>query len=95
MRVGSVGSLVALAGCFIVPGNALVDFATVTLLAHHTWTGVDHVFADYLPLFTKPWFVSMVKTFWFILSLLSLGLLYSFNYNGAGFSNALVGFFKL
>lgn len=95
LRVGSVGLLASLAGSFIVPGNAVIDFVAVSLLAHHTWTGIDHILGDYLPLFTKPWFVSMAKYAWFIISLISLGLMYSFNYNGAGFSNALYGFFKL
>jgi len=95
LRAASVGMLTSIAGCFILPGNAVVDFVTVTLLAHHTYVGISHIIGDYVPLFTKPWFAQMVKQFWFVFALISLGLMYNFNYNGAGFSNALVGFFKL
>uniref|UniRef100_H2YQV3 Succinate dehydrogenase [ubiquinone] cytochrome b small subunit n=1 Tax=Ciona savignyi TaxID=51511 RepID=H2YQV3_CIOSA len=94
-RVGSVGLLAAVAGCFICPGNSVVDYATVTLLVHHNYFGLKSVLADYMPLFFKDGFTNLVVVMWLITSIITLGLLYAFNYNNIGFSKAVNNFFKL
>ncbi|CAK8694684.1 succinate dehydrogenase [ubiquinone] cytochrome b small subunit, mitochondrial-like [Clavelina lepadiformis] len=94
-RVASLGLLGGMVGCFLAPGNAVIDFATVTLLVHHNYFGLKSVIADYAPLVFKDWFTSMLYFTWLLISIVTLGLLYSFNYNNIGFSKALTNFFKL
>lgn len=94
-RVASVGLLGGLAACFICPGNALVDFATVTLLVHHNYAGLNAVIADYCPLFFSDGITTAVKNLWFVISVITLALLYGFNYRDVGFSKTLVALFKL
>ncbi|XP_002128308.4 succinate dehydrogenase [ubiquinone] cytochrome b small subunit, mitochondrial [Ciona intestinalis] len=94
-RAGSVGLLAAVAGCFICPGNVIVDFTTVTLIVHHNYFGIKSVLADYMPLFFKDGLTNIVMIAWLIISIVTLGLLYAFNYNNIGFSKAVNNFFKL
>lgn len=94
-RVASVGLLGGLTACFLCPGNAIVDFATVTLLVHHNYAGLNAVIADYCPLFFPDGITAALKNFWLLISILTLALLYGFNYNNVGFSKTLVALFKL
>jgi len=94
-RILSVGLLAGMAGCLVVPGNPLVDFATVTILVHHNHFGIRSVIADYAPLFFSNWFVNVIYMVWLAISVATLALLLSFNYNGAGFSRSVSGFLKL
>nr|XP_039249258.1 uncharacterized protein LOC120326963 [Styela clava] len=94
-RIASVGLLGGLTTCFLCPGNPMVDFATVTLLVHHNYAGLNSVFADYLPLLIRDSWVKLVMVSWLLMSIFTLALLYSFNYNNVGFSKVLVSIFKL
>jgi len=94
-RMLSVGLLGSCVGCFAFPGNPLIDFVTVTLLVHHNHFGINSVIADYAPLFLPKFGVNLLGGIWLSISIITLILLLSFNYNGAGFSNSVSGFFKL
>lgn len=94
-RILSVGLLGSCVGCFVMPGNPIVDFVTVTLLVHHNHFGINSVIADYAPLFLPKFGVKLLGYIWISISIVTLALLLSFNYNGAGFSNSVSGFFKL
>jgi len=94
-RMLSVGLLGSCVGCFVMPGNPIVDFVTVTLLVHHNHFGINSVIADYAPLFLPKFAVNLLGYIWLSISIVTLVLLLSFNYNGAGFSNSVSGFFKL
>ena len=94
-RILSVGLLGSCVGCFVMPGNPVVDFFTVTLLVHHNHFGINSVIADYAPLFLSKFGVNLLRYIWLSISIVTLALLLSFNYNGAGFSNSVSGFFKL
>jgi len=94
-RILSMGLLGGCIGSLAFPGNALIDFATVTLLVHHNHFGIKSIIADYAPLFLNKWFIEIIYGTWLLISIVTLALLYSFNYNGAGFSRSVSGFLKL
>lgn len=94
-RIASVGLLGGLTACFLCPGNALVDYTTVALLVHHNYAGLNSVLADYMPLAFPDSVTKLTMNLWLIVSIITLALLFSFNYNNVGFSKSLVAFFKL
>ena len=57
--------------------------------------GLKSVISDYAPLFFKPGVVNTFMFVWMVISIVTLALLYNFNYNNIGFSKALVNFFHL
>ena len=94
-RMLSVGLLGSCVGCLAFPGNPMLDFVTVTLLVHHNHFGINSVIADYAPLILPQFGVNLLGSIWLTISIVTLILLLSFNYNGAGFSNSVSGFFKM
>jgi len=89
-RYLSASLLALIPGAFILPSLPMMDYALAMALCLHVHWGVEAIVVDYIrPALFGPLIPKMAILMVYLLSILSLGGLFYFNYTDVGITNAI------